>query len=239
MKIFSKYKDYYDSAASAGIDETIRFNREMSVIQLTDVPIKIPRSIDITIKKNPTDPYTTTRPLFPVIVGFCGKTYVVWTYDLSPHALNDSENWKNDFKSWCMFYGDDVYEFINKFAGEKSLRRFKTERRQGKEKFDEFMATWHNKENHDMFIKYGVPTFLIHNITFQWWKTTTECELVLNPILSLVQFYKIFDSFQAFQQISSYISGVLGTKESNSTPMTDKEKVISHGFDIKTSFRKL
>jgi len=59
----------------------------------------------------------------------------------------------------------------------------------------------------------------------------------INPVLKDYEFYKIFDSYQAFQEIQMFISGVLGSKEKDIIMIEDKYKIASHGFD-KWSFRK-
>ena len=61
--------------------------------------------------------------------------------------------------------------------------------------------------------------------------------LTVNPNLSDIQFQKVFSPYEAFQELSMWIGGVL-TEPDLPTLMTDKQKIISHGFDINKSFRK-
>jgi hypothetical protein len=42
----------------------------------------------------------------------------------------------------------------------------------------------------------------------------------------------------AFQEIQMFISGVLGIDENPTVEVSDKDKIISRGFDYKWSFRK-
>jgi hypothetical protein len=59
----------------------------------------------------------------------------------------------------------------------------------------------------------------------------------INPLLKNYEFYKVFDTFQAFQEISMFMGGVLGAGEKEITVVADKYKIAQHGFD-KYSFRK-
>ena len=57
------------------------------------------------------------------------------------------------------------------------------------------------------------------------------------PVLSEVGFPSIMPAEQCYQNIAFYIANML-TKQEQPSSMTDKEKVVSHGFDLKKSFRK-
>src|SRR5208283_3990318 len=59
----------------------------------------------------------------------------------------------------------------------------------------------------------------------------------VNPLLKDYEFYKVFDTYQAFQEIQMFIGGVLGNKEKEIIEVADKYKIAKHGFD-KFSFRK-
>jgi len=50
--------------------------------------------------------------------------------------------------------------------------------------------------------------------------------------------YKVKSAGEIYQQIESFIANNLGEQSKAPDKMTDKEKVLSHGFDLKNSFRK-
>jgi hypothetical protein len=62
-------------------------------------------------------------------------------------------------------------------------------------------------------------------------------KFIINPLLKNYEFFKMFDSFQAFQEVSMFIGGVLGKGEKEITEVADKYKITQHGFN-KWSFRK-
>jgi len=62
-------------------------------------------------------------------------------------------------------------------------------------------------------------------------------KLIYNPVLKDIEFYKVIDSVTAFQEVSMFISGVLGGNSPEMVQLEDKELIQKHGFN-KLSFRK-
>ena len=54
--------------------------------------------------------------------------------------------------------------------------------------------------------------------------------------LGTIEFYKVFDSYQAFQELSMWV-GNMPTPDHKMYQLSDKELITKHGFD-KWSFRK-
>jgi hypothetical protein len=59
-----------------------------------------------------------------------------------------------------------------------------------------------------------------------------------NVNLKDLQFQRMVDPYTAFQEISMFIGGVLGSPEKEVTELTEKDRIQQHGFN-KWSFRKL
>jgi hypothetical protein len=59
----------------------------------------------------------------------------------------------------------------------------------------------------------------------------------INPMLKDYEFYRVFDTYQTFQEISMFLGGVLGTNEDGGNVVDDKHRFSQRGFD-KWSFRK-
>jgi len=59
-----------------------------------------------------------------------------------------------------------------------------------------------------------------------------------NVNLKELNFQKVLGNYQAFQEIEMYISTYLVKDKMPINPISDKIKVASHGFDVKSSFRK-
>lgn len=62
-------------------------------------------------------------------------------------------------------------------------------------------------------------------------------QIILNPVLKEIEFYKKIDSFTAFQELSMFISGIMGGKSPCMIEISNDDKIAKHGFD-KYSFRK-
>ena len=58
----------------------------------------------------------------------------------------------------------------------------------------------------------------------------------INPKLQDEEFYRVFDPFMAYQELSMYISGVLGVGERPTVDISDIDMAAKKGFDNK-SFR--
>ena len=235
MYIISKKKDYYDGVVGTmGIDKTIVFNRETIEI---DNKKKFPDFINLNkrswkeLKEYPisslgyyhiNDEYTKIYGGYSYfIVGFCGKLYVGWKLykmvdnDFVTVITYDSELMISILEPRGFSYKNDLLNDV---------------------KFIE------NYNTLDEFRNYNTPIFVYDNDyerTSIGRRSHSNKEIfIVHPILSYYEFYKVFDSFQAFQEISMFISGVLGNKEKDVIQVSDKNKIEQHGFDYKWSFRK-
>jgi hypothetical protein len=59
---------------------------------------------------------------------------------------------------------------------------------------------------------------------------------LMNPILKASSLTKFIPPLELWSALSDYVSS-LNTEKGSTTPLTDIEKVVNHGFDKKTSFR--
>lgn len=227
MLIVSKYHDYYDTALGfGGIDKTIVYDR---IGTATYVPIEIP-----TLNR----PRYFKTPKFDIeyyfsIIGFCGKLYPyikkktrkLGEYEWNVDHIFDAEEIDTILK-------DIVFKWYSKF---KSL--------------DEILTA---VEKANLFVEHKVPSFIAGDIDYSSYNLGTEkwitkdltvknirANLVLNPKLKEFGFYKIFDSYGTFQEIQMFLSGVLGLNDKPIVEVSNEQKILQAGFDLKTSFRKV
>ena len=237
MLIIAKRKDYYDGVAgSTGIDKTLVYERETLEVEniptlfrerkgywssrKTDTPFY---KIDYhSIKKQYRGKEFDEYAFF--IIGFCGKLYVGWKLyrELEPvhHTISTEYTYDIEYmkemlqeNSWRGNFIDHV-NYIIKYDALELFRNSKTpafvyDGDYGRTTYDKRRSIY-NSHN---------PKFFV------------------NPLLKDYEFYKVFDSFQAFQEISMFIGGVLGRGEEKIIEVEDKYKIAQHGFD-KWSFRK-
>ena len=99
---------------------------------------------------------------------------------------------------------------------------------------DNFIST--KSELTKCFFKYKTPCFLIIG---DGYGKCSKKRLVINPELKKWQFYKLFDSYSAFQEISLFLGNDLARERQGKVPTGDDVTLaVSKGFD-KWSFRKM
>jgi hypothetical protein len=76
-----------------------------------------------------------------------------------------------------------------------------------------------------------------HDIGVPFVKISNK-NIVYNPRLMDYHFYREVDAVSAFQEISMFISGVLGGQSPKLVQLSDKDLIAKRGFD-KWSFRKM
>lgn len=228
MYIISKkdYKDYYDGVAgTVGIDKTIVYERhpiEFNTRETNNIPdaFKYKRTHDW---KNPfrlLNHIRTIRGDYDYgyfIVGFCGKSYIGFKQiKKSKQLLNNN---KLEYIPESVFITYDLNEFIDVYE--------KTQKRELGDDVVNYYNEIKNINALEINRQYNTPIWVYEKEHFY-----------VNPKLSDFDFYKVFDAFTAFQEISMFIGGVLGNKEKEIIQVSDKNKIEQHGFDYKWSFRK-
>lgn len=229
MIINSKYHDYYDAAANTGVDKTIIYDRAVS-----SLPIKL---IDVDKEWRysnlfPSSFWRSTKPEYSLLlIGFCGRTHLCLVKIIKKI---------NDANEYLYLYKEDIqneFEILSK----KKDKHYKNS-------FKNIWDRYENKEYTDVFIKYKTPIFLqyLYGLSYKYDDESESVILnfygdtkftILNPKLKTIKFFKVKDTYTAFQEIQSFISGVIGNKEKEIVNITDKDKINQHGFDYKWSFR--
>lgn len=232
MLIQSNFKDYYDSAANIGIDKTIIYKRTTSEIQLDEgffldgLPKHFPDDLG-------PEKYLNGQS-FPnrnyckwMIIGVCG-VYHVGVFNTKAEGVA---------KHTIAHFGEEILKID--WQQPAGFWRYGDPKKAA----EQAVSQWHLKNDQTYFAKLNTPIFakeILHSLNKYEWKNKELYleKFEINPNLSNYQFYKTIDTVTAFQQIQSYLSGVLGTKENEIIEVTNKSKILKAGFDLKTSFRK-
>lgn len=220
MLIVSKQKDFYDGVVgTVGVDKTIVYNRNMIEIDEKNYPL---------IFKNKYRGIQNDSPLLRLgdyvrynydiaygyfIIGFCGKLYVGWKM-YSKKNLNSPTIITYDF--------NQISQHIN---GHKHWGNIEND-----------LDYVNNYDALPLFRELNTPVF-VYDGKFSATLFGNNSQLVINPILNNYNFYKVVDSFTAFQEIQMFLGGVLGGNEKEIIEVADKYKILGHGYD-KWSFRK-
>ena len=233
MLIITKKKDYYDGVVGTmGVDKTIIYDRNVTEFSKDDIPMPFKRiRSNYYFKQVPCflklggynlkkEYYKTIHNYSYFIIGFCGKLYIGWKLyhknknnEVITEYLYDTNSFKNILDSNKSWHGN-IDDHINNILNYDAMPFFRG--------FNTPVFIYDNDYNRTVMNKYGGnenPVFIV------------------NPLLSNYEFYRVFDSFQAFQEIQMFLSGVLGNHEKEIVEVADKYKIEQHGFD-KWSFRK-
>jgi hypothetical protein len=221
MLIQSSFSDYYDGVARLGIDTTIRYRRDTTTIKAVSpyTIAHLPRDLhadnyfDLYLNRG-----ASSQALVFQVIGFCGTSIVTLT--AGEKTYFGAEILTLDWAKTKRYHKSSNYQIVT-----DCIQRF------------------HNQTDHSLFQQFKVPIFSVPiasplnpyelNAAALYWPTFT-----LNPKLSDLKFYQYKDAYSAFQDIQSYISGVLGIDPQPTIELSDKSKIIKAGFDPKTSFRK-
>jgi len=238
MYIISKTKDYYDGVVGTmGVDKSLVYEREM-VVNEDYYNFPKPFTAKKAWSRDRSNPFRNItyghRPKkhsiyesnSPFIVGFCGKLYIGWKFyrevEVDRHLLSypelktfityDVELIKREIQyvGWKSNLLDDL-AYISSYNPMEIFRFLKTPIFIFDSDYDRKFIRKYTHKSNEVFIT--------------------------NPTLKDYEFYKVMDSFTAFQEIQMFLGGVLGTGEKEIVEIEDKYKIAQHGFDNK-SFRR-
>jgi hypothetical protein len=238
MKILSKVHDYYDSAAAYGVSDQY-WKRQNDTFHEKDVELE-----DIMH-------YTQCWGGRPMIIMFCGKAYPV--IFMRGRGGYDSRNFliakEDDFPVYRELYEaglnppypgawEDIDEGRRRFSSPESYAR------RGFQGFLDDVAKIDCEKYHRQYnapiIRVGY-TYIDKHGNYQdnrgRWRHKVTIET--NPSLKALGFQKVKDAFTAYQELDSYIFGVLGVDVNPTVEISDVHRLEGHGFDKRTSFRNM
>jgi hypothetical protein len=247
MLIVSKFHDYYDTASAFGIDKAVVYNRNTKFFKshsragiYSDYLIDLPDGKTLATKGLPKTEQESNRTgnlwISKWVVGFCGQFHVVVSFRHVTYGL------PKETETFC-HSAEEVSQFVErelvKSAGRRSryyYRDRETVRTDVgiKTLFD--LSQYTRLES--VFQAFKVPVFAIGSVYPQNGFDEKKGELTINPCLKQIKFMRIKDPATAYQDIYSYISGVLGVPANPMVEVSDEVKAASRGHDGKYSFKK-
>ena len=239
MKIISKFRDYYDTIISFGIDPEIKYFRNTLEITLK----KYQSNLEFNYSDDGYDLFKwrdrfSTR-LDPILIYFCGTTFLAFraTYSGSIGLGYFGKSGKSIDSAVCYDSGD-IIKFIEGYYQKVGLEsvfvkspKWKTKLMDYKEYSEFFFDKVKDikfKSVDEYYIKYSSPIIL----------EDSNNKLIVNPCLKDIGFQKIKDPFTTFQEVSMFISNTFGMPGNKIIEVSNQTKIKKHGFD-KWSFRKM
>ena len=208
MKIYSKFRDYYDIGLAHGVDNTIHYVRKEEKIKNFNIPDieKISdrkyrwRGPNYLIRSNysPDEwPHVdrgnsklSSIALF--FVGFCGKLYPGYKFVLEKKVA---------FASEYIYSIDALDRFLNKHI---EIKKIVVEYHRGK--WLSSSSTYNDLIKIFKEFKHGN----IDNVFFElkspvfYWNSDRQNVIIVNPHLNGCRFQKAVDPYTAYQEISMY-----------------------------------
>jgi hypothetical protein len=235
MRIISKFHDLYDNCMAYGLDESVVYLRETSVIfdnsktsyyqdqTQHDLFKKLTSGPRIS-EHNKKDLKATFKLITIMLAGKAYGGVEITIVKPGQHTIKttfyDQEGLVKFLAKYDMIYDDLNYKYIVRWkrtgADDKSIAQHLE--LNGDPKFME------------LAVKLKLPVFMVV-------KDDRYSKVIKDPCLKDQDFYRALDHQTTFQEINMFLSGILAPENHPMVKIEDKYKIIEHGFD-KFSFRK-
>lgn len=219
MRIISDFRDYYDPVQATGQDQTLLYMRSRKELPDPGGFPKFGWYADYLLAR-----YNAT--VCSRIIGFCGRIHPL--VEFSFRQLNGGQA-----KHYC--YSIDEVDSIVKQSFKRLVEGYFAKKRGKYWRVGGLSRRWivmffaecdeKRQEFDNIFHANRCPIFV---------KSRT---IVLNEQLKQFEFFRVVDTYQAFQEIAAYLGGV-AQPERQIPKIADEDMVGIKGFD-KWSFRKL
>lgn len=161
--------------------------------------------------------------VFPNLLAFCGKAYV-W-YETERTAT------PSDFMRF------DDHDSLMGFVGRSKWKYWKREQDESKAEWKRLQLQGAIEINH----LHSSPIVLITKTKIARYsfgeRLGSTVSVTIDPCLKELGFSRFMTADQCHQEIEMFVGGVLANPEKGSNAMTDKEKILAHGMDMRWSFR--
>jgi len=155
-----------------------------------------------------------THEIYCSRLGFCGDTYPLITVKFNDESTNiwTVEKWEEYLAEHELTSISSKY-----FTWSKNIAQPKV-----------------YKDYFNNPVKFNINTFFLHKCPVI---LSFKDGFILNPRLKNLDFQTVMGSYDTFQAIEQFISGVLGNTEKDTVEISDKDQLYKKGFDDR-SFKK-
>ncbi len=248
MRIFSKTHDYYDSAMLGMVgDPNIIYTRNEQVGVTVNYPMDIFKDFErfepasyFWMDRNPSIKLKRGSINFSSInILFAGKIY-------RPLILSQNEYRKIDPIDPVYLYNyDQLVDFLSKtkMLTQSVINDALESLNKDNSNFIEYFKNKHNvqiKDEHFLFLNSPIvklESILVGALGSKK-NAYQKVEVTKDVNLGRYQFHKQLNAFEAYQQLENYVSTVFGMQVPKIIEVSNREKIVKAGFDLKTSFRK-
>lgn len=212
MRIISSFRDYYDTVQAYDADRETLFLREQSKVEIPEGTLELD-----------TKWFNSFNRFYPRVVGFCGKLYNFYWFNDTVKAHGKHPEYKIEGAIQYVYNKDEIIHNL-------SLTR------EGKKELED--KRFEKKLKLQNFNIIDIPESLrqYNPIFYAKRKDGFKDEILLNPILSKLTFYRIKDVATAYQEIRMWIENQ-AVPEKPIPYIDDVTMAEAKGFN-RFSFRK-
>lgn len=231
MKIISKFHDYYDTVSVHGVSD-VYYQRAES---------KIPYSGHLNELLYRMRYWHNTEFFSPCFVLFCGKVHAMIRIKPGVHHVYPTPEpfYLTCFEDWERYESKRKNEMVD---GKYPIWNDWPKGRWYSEDFikvtkagwGEILSNAATFDCTELLRSVKAPVALLESN----YRGDTY-QLTINPQLKAFGFQKMKGPFEAYQEIDSFISGVLGTSGPQPIETSNINRLEAKGFDRITSFRKM
>jgi len=247
MRVISKFHDYYDINLAYGVDPKcvyVRKTEEYDFTRLTDAnPAFIQQAFSdehlnkLATKEFHAKGWTWSHRNeyqgedFDVrLILFCGKLYLAFgfrgEYHYDPQSLEAAVDASGDEAVQSYFRGDDKHSY---YGDERKTvqRAYEAVAKLNERKsfLDEILIAAKSP-----IVEFQANTARVRGVV------SALSRVTVNPELKPLGFPRVMDSVAAFQELSMYLTNVIGIPENPMCEVDDASKAAKHGYN-ELSFR--
>lgn len=226
MKIIDTRTDYYDFAGG-GFDDTIVYDRRDLVSMRIEGTLGLPETDSLSTLFRSEKVWVA--PSY-VLVGGYGIPCARMT--MEPGDAAEQSSFHYDATS----LEDEVRRVFSGIGGKHGrsvLREIMTSVREMSRHFERG-----RQDLTDFCVTHRFVTGTVERLHKSWWPKNDEPKCVYNPVLLRdVELERVLPAQEAHMLVSRFIGGVL-TERRDPEGVSDQDRIVKAGFDLKQSFRK-
>lgn len=215
MLIVSDFHDYYDTCSRYGIDKSIVYKRDVNDIVVGEGVLPPFLCKFIRYKSF----YAYTVDVYCIL--FCNQFYPLIKITEGVNGV------------YCYSHSDIDNFFLSHPKLSRTIRGRFGKPIDALKYFDAYAIKQLQTMNWvALHRRFNSPILFIEQA-----RQYNTFKIIINPMLRQYNFQRVKDPFTAFQDIQSFLSGVMGNTEREIITVDNDTRIAKHGFD-KWSFRK-
>ena len=226
MRIISRVQDYYDRAMAHGADQSRVFVREQVEYEDQSRTLPVPEHFKQLLQLTKHGDTRNGVTLAPFLVAFAGKLYP--GVNCSRPASSDLTYQSEGPVSECFYELDQLLGFCKKHDVSLDKKWFFDQQTEA-QRYAQFFELRGSTRCEQLFSEHGIA---IAAATHRG-----GGRVMVNPALKTFEFFRVFDAWQAYQELDMYLGALAAPDTKPPVQVADKDRIAQHGFNNQ-SFRK-